>query len=386
MTSPHPSDKRSLEGFLLYLIAMELVLAVGVPAQLYSLSIGLAITELVVILLPALLLVRLRQVPVREAWRIKFIPISWGACALLLSVSGLPLVLAIRNMTVPAVTAIFGAAPDSSGLMQNASHAGLSLFWWLVAAALLPGICEEALFRGTLLGILERKGSMRAIVITGGAFALFHVNPWNFVAQLGLRLALSFVTLRSQSIVPAMLWHATTNAMAFTVYAKNDHLPWWLTLVSAITFAAAAKWFFYLTKDQIREPSPLAFPAPPGNSPVRRLALSALTIGAVPVLGAVLCFLPTVFPTDKFAPEIPRGSVGIILRNRFRMVTIRPGDWISYTKERKLYIRRVARISPQMVWISDKTEDGQNTEKQLSLSDVTGKLIKHFEPLQHKGP
>ena len=371
---------------MLFWVAIEVMVVVGTPAQLYSLTLGLTITELVGILLPALCLVALRKLPLWEAWRIRAVPWRWVVCTLLLSAFGYPVVIAVHNATLPAINAIFGPPPDISRLIDNAVGSGIGRVWWLVAGALLPGICEEALFRGSILGVLERKGPTKAIVITALLFAFFHINPWNFVGPLVLGLGLGFVVVRSQSIIPAMVWHASTNAMALTILAKRDALPWWVTLPSAIGLAAAGRWFLHLTRNQVRALSPLALPALAGVAPVRRLAQGAIVLVVVPAIAAMLFLMPTVFPDDKFAPEIPRDSVGIVLRNYPGIVTVHLGDWISYRKERRTNIRRVTRISSQTVWIADKTPDGRSVEQELSRSEITGKLIKHFEPFQHKGP
>jgi membrane protease YdiL (CAAX protease family) len=352
---------------------------------LYSLSLGLAITELAAILLPAVWLVRLRKLPLREAWRLRGISWQEVICTLLLSAFGLPVVLAVHSAILPAVTAIFGPSPDLSGLLGNAIGSGMGFFWWLVAGALLPGICEEALFRGSILGVLEHKGPAKAVVITAVLFACFHLNPWNFAGPLVLGLVLGLVAIRSQSIVPAMIWHAATNALAFTVLAKRDTLPWWVTLLSAVGLMAAGKWFLHLTRDRARKTSPLASPPLPGSAPLRWLGFSAGAIVATPIIVVVLLLKPTVFPNDKFAPEIPRGSVGIVLRNHFGLVTVLSGDWISCRKERTTVIRRVTRVSPKTVWISEPAPDGQNAEQELLRSEITGKLIIHFNPLEVKG-
>jgi membrane protease YdiL (CAAX protease family) len=226
-----PALRSSLEAYLLFLVALELVLTIGGVAQLCSLSLGLAITELVTILLPAVWLVRMRKLRLQEAWRIHAIPWPWFFCSLLLSAFAFPVLLAIDNATLPVITALFGQSPDLSALAENSHRSGIGLLWWLTVGALLPGICEEALFRGSILGVLERKGPVKA------------------------GLGLGFVVIRSQSIIPAILWHASTNAMAFTLLEKRDEFPWWITLSSAIGLLAVGWWFLNLTRQQVGAPS-----------------------------------------------------------------------------------------------------------------------------------
>ena len=74
-TAKTDSQGRGTWGaYLLFFVSLVLLTTVGVAAQLLSIPIGLAVTELFVILLPAALFVRLTGLPWRTAFR--FRPIS----------------------------------------------------------------------------------------------------------------------------------------------------------------------------------------------------------------------------------------------------------------------------------------------------------------------
>ncbi|MCS6970826.1 MAG: type II CAAX endopeptidase family protein [Planctomycetota bacterium] len=88
-------------------------------------------------------------------------------------------------------------------------------FWGTVLlAAVLPGIVEEALFRGVVLSALRRHWpDGLAIAVSSLAFALLHLDPWRFLPQAVLALLLGWLTVRSASCLPAMLAHAVHNAL-----------------------------------------------------------------------------------------------------------------------------------------------------------------------------
>src|SRR5262249_12225809 len=84
----------------------------------------------------------------------------------------------------------------------------------LVAFALLPAICEELAFRGFILtGLLRRLRPRNAVLLSSFLFALFHMNVFQFAASFLLGIVLGLLTVRSKSILPAILFHFLHNAL-----------------------------------------------------------------------------------------------------------------------------------------------------------------------------
>ncbi len=89
-------------------------------------------------------------------------------------------------------------------------------FWVaFLLIAVAPAICEELLFRGYMLGGLKDKlKPIWVIIITALTFGLYHMNvPQGIYATL-LGCVLAWVTLKTQSIIPAMLMHFTANLIS----------------------------------------------------------------------------------------------------------------------------------------------------------------------------
>jgi membrane protease YdiL (CAAX protease family) len=88
------------------------------------------------------------------------------------------------------------------------------------ALALLPGISEELMFRG----LLQRAAGtgLRAIALSAGAFALFHIDPHHVVGVLPLGLFLAWVGARCGTWV-TIFAHVTNNTLAILA-AQSDAL------------------------------------------------------------------------------------------------------------------------------------------------------------------
>lgn len=83
----------------------------------------------------------------------------------------------------------------------------------LLCLALIPGICEELLCRGTLLsGLVRGTGVVGGITLSAFLFACLHLSPYRFLPQFVLGLALARLALRYRSILPCIVLHAGHNA------------------------------------------------------------------------------------------------------------------------------------------------------------------------------
>lgn len=110
--------------------------------------------------------------------------------------------------------------PSPEGLFEplTGPFEKLSMGSLVFLLAVSPGINEELVFRGVFLGILRRVGSTRGAVIASSAFfALMHLSVFRFVPTLLLGVILALLVVRTGSIFPAMIAHATYNGSALLV-------------------------------------------------------------------------------------------------------------------------------------------------------------------------
>lgn len=123
---------------------------------------------------------------------------------------------------------------------------GLPLWLAWPAFALLPGVSEELVFRG----LLQRAAppGWRAIVISGVAFALFHVDPHHAAGVLPLGLFLAWVASRVGTLV-TIAAHVANNSAAIAAlhvstlavgYEQPEPMPWtWLPASLSVVAACA---------------------------------------------------------------------------------------------------------------------------------------------------
>ena len=90
----------------------------------------------------------------------------------------------------------------------------LALVLNLFTYALLPGIVEELVFRGWILGSLRPFGERRALVLSALIFGLMHGNLTQLPFALLLGLLFGFLYLRTGRLWVGMVIHMLNNALS----------------------------------------------------------------------------------------------------------------------------------------------------------------------------
>lgn len=78
--------------------------------------------------------------------------------------------------------------------------------------AVLPGICEEFLFRGSILPAFERMGTRRAAAASALLFMLLHGSLVGAPGQLILGIVIAELVIFCDSIYAGMIFHTAYNA------------------------------------------------------------------------------------------------------------------------------------------------------------------------------
>lgn len=208
-------------GLIYFSIALVALFYLGSYMQTKALYKGLIYTQIFIILLPVVLLLRLLKQDLNRTLRLK-------------APKPLHLLLVIF-MAIPAaiLAAIIGQLinkifPFPSHYLENLSQLfKLEIPWWqsFMVIAVAPGICEEILFRGLMPRFFERYGMRINIIITALLFAAFHLDPFRFLPVFLLGLLLGYQTLKSGSIYLSMLSHTVNNGMAL-VLIRFATVPW----------------------------------------------------------------------------------------------------------------------------------------------------------------
>lgn len=134
----------------------------------------------------------------------------------------------------------------------GASQIGL----FVAAFALVPALCEEIAFRGFVLcGLHHGVRPRNAVLLSSFFFALFHLNVFLFLPTFLLGVALGMLTVRSRSLLPAILFHFLHNSVLIALMQLSRHSegmlsrlanaawPWLIGL--CLVLAAALAWWLY---------------------------------------------------------------------------------------------------------------------------------------------
>lgn len=365
------------QAFLLFVVSFGSVIGLGTQFQWLSLmqfgdvSAGLAATEILLIMLPALLFVRFKGVSLTEGLRLRRVSLSIAGLSILMGVGVWGIAFTLYQLLLP----ITGEFPDA-GLVHKTLPSFCLL---LLCGAVLPGICEEILFRGVIQSVLSRRGSMWAIVVTSVLFGLFHLHPSNIIPPILIGIVLGLLVERTGSIVPAMLLHFATNATAFTMsYFLGDAIetsivPLCVCLATLFGITAVVAW--RLTSSCQPEPSPMTFVAAALRDIPKRTRRIAGALGTASIIvvlvGTFQCVGSYVMANDRLAPEVRKGDVVIVLKQRWIESEIKPGDIVTFSDEGKTFLRKVAKTDEAKVWIVRK-----ESKEPIERSRITGKVFR----------
>jgi hypothetical protein len=228
--------------------------------------------QLLFILLPTILLVKLRSENVIEFFRLG-VPDYKEIILTVIAVFALQQVLqgymAMQD-AIPLPAPLQRIIDEFKALFEEtyrnlvmARSPGEFVFVVLVIA-LTPAICEEMLFRGLVQRSFEKVTvGLQGAFIAGVIFAGFHLIPYSFVPLAVLGVYFGFIVYRSQNITVAISAHFFNNFVACTaVYLQlNDdfvavaphHSPtpslmFSNTIVFGVVFIVATYYFVRVTK------------------------------------------------------------------------------------------------------------------------------------------
>lgn len=92
---------------------------------------------------------------------------------------------------------------------RNATSGGLVLV--LFAAAVLPALVEELMFRGLVTRAFEKRSHAEMVLVPSLMFGLFHLEPTQIAGTVVLGVAFGLTRLYSGSLVPSIVAHAAYN-------------------------------------------------------------------------------------------------------------------------------------------------------------------------------
>ena len=210
-TRAAPGAASALFGYLALLLGF---FAIGVVTQQHDVIVGLWVTEVLAIALPALIAVRAFGLPAARYLGLRAPTPAQVVIAVVLGVLNQPVVTFLtwgaRSLSPPGWVEEFDALQRilDTVFAQNAVA-------MLVTVAVAAPLGEELFFRGYALPAVARSwGPAVAVVVTGAMFSVLHLNKIGFVGLWEIGVMLALLRLWSGSLWPSIICHAANNALA----------------------------------------------------------------------------------------------------------------------------------------------------------------------------
>jgi membrane protease YdiL (CAAX protease family) len=119
-----------------------------------------------------------------------------------------PTASAFRSLMMAVAPDLTFGAVEGLEVLVRATPVALAFFVF----AMVPGLCEEVVFRGLLQRSMVRPKV--ALVVSGVLFAVYHLDPHHVAAVLPLGLYLSWLVYRTGSLWVAVGAHTFNNGFA----------------------------------------------------------------------------------------------------------------------------------------------------------------------------
>jgi membrane protease YdiL (CAAX protease family) len=217
------------DALIIYLLSSFLLIIFGSWLQNRNLLIGLIITQLAFVAAPSVFYTILSTYDAFRTFHISPIRVKTVLITIITTASAFILIgviMMFQQMMFPF-----------SQYYQDIWEQVLEKFYQIPLIAtffivsVLPGICEELLFRGFLLrGFRKRYPDSWAIVLVGLLFGLIHVDPYKLLSTTLLGILFGYMVVKTGSIFTGIIAHITNNTIPLLLlYAartlQEKHLP-----------------------------------------------------------------------------------------------------------------------------------------------------------------
>ncbi|MCF7858048.1 MAG: ABC transporter permease subunit [Candidatus Cloacimonetes bacterium] len=206
-----------------YVIILIALYYLGGSWQMKDIFSGLIKTQIFIIILPVILILRISKTDLRSALKLHNTkPINY----LMVFIAALPLLLLsgiiaqLINMIFPVSKAYLETMKDLVTMQQH------GLLFTIFVVGVLPGICEEVMFRGFILSSFRKKGVWAGIVVTAVLFGAFHLDPFRMLPVTLLGIWLGYLAIKTRSLYVPILAHFLHNSLTVLISNYSDRLAW----------------------------------------------------------------------------------------------------------------------------------------------------------------
>ncbi|MDO9576897.1 MAG: ABC transporter permease subunit/CPBP intramembrane protease [Candidatus Cloacimonadales bacterium] len=215
---------------LVFFILLLGLFYIGGSWQSKDIMSGLIKSEIFIILLPVIFILRISKTNIKSTLRLnKTNPLNF----LLALVAAIPalIVVAVLGQLINLVFPISESYVEGMKNLLTASDGG---FWYsILVIGVLAGICEETLFRGYIINGFKKLGFWKSIIISGVLFGIFHLDPFRLIPASLLGMWMGYLLLQTNSIFVPMFAHFINNSLTIVITTYGDKIPVLKTLATA---------------------------------------------------------------------------------------------------------------------------------------------------------
>jgi membrane protease YdiL (CAAX protease family) len=243
-------------GLLIWVLVISVVLA-----ALLDFAAALVTAQLL-ILVPVLAWAILRNLPLRETFRLRPVSAGTALASMLIGIAAWPIVSAAATLLEKPLDLIgpYPPSPAPVGVLQYLAYA--------VTFVIVAPLTEEPIYRGFVLRAGLRRGTWAGILLSGFLFGLVHSQIAALLPITFLGILFGVLSHRSGSIYNTVLAHACYNLVptVFFLIPSLQGIPdeaIYAAALAAIPMLALLLWIFLRTHpDRSAEnPPPEAFSA-----------------------------------------------------------------------------------------------------------------------------
>ncbi len=118
--------------------------------------------------------------------------------------------MALNLPIISAVTKWVGPIASKVPEMTNPA----TLLLGIVVMGVIPGVCEEILFRGVIFNAFREYGIKCAVVFSSLMFALLHMDITNFIGPFVMGLVFGVMVAKTNRLIYPIIAHFCVNTMA----------------------------------------------------------------------------------------------------------------------------------------------------------------------------
>lgn len=225
----------------------------------FSFTLGMFLNQIVTLLLPVIIIVRVFDLTPAEIFRFRRVGPKIVAVAVLmmivLAILSDYLIFFTEKLVDPAETL------DQSYRRIMGVSGFFSFLHKFIFLCILPSFCEEIFFRGFCQTGLEKNyGRKTAIVVVAAMFAVAHLSPVYAHIYFLLGLFLGWIFVSSGSLWIPVACHIANNFWTFATYTIGLKIPsggnfgtgdYFIITVSIISFAGLVMLWRYLVSQRL---------------------------------------------------------------------------------------------------------------------------------------